>query len=61
MDDVADSILTEFNGWLAGLLEGEGKHMRHVKLCPGKKLNDKALGDLIAAAYHDIRQRLDLV
>ena len=45
----------------AGLLEGEGKHMRHVKLRPGKKLNDKALGDLIAAAYHDIRQRLGLV
>jgi Domain of unknown function (DU1801) len=45
----------------AGLLEGEGKHMRHVKLRPGKKLNDKALDDLIAAAYHDIRQRLGLV
>jgi hypothetical protein len=45
----------------AGLLEGEGKHMRHVKLRPGKKLNEKALGDLIAAACHDIRQRLDPV
>jgi len=45
----------------AGLLEGEGKHMRHVKLRHGKKLNEKALSDLIAAAYHDIRQRLGLV
>jgi hypothetical protein len=45
----------------AELLEGDGKRMRHVKLRPGKKLNDKALGDLIAAAYHDIRQRLGLV
>jgi len=42
----------------AGLLEGSGKHMRHVKLRPGKALNDKALGDLIAAAYRDIRKRL---
>ena len=45
----------------AGLLEGEGKHMRHVKLRPGKKLDDKALDDLIAAAYDDIRRRLGLV
>ena len=42
----------------AGLLEGEGKHMRHVKLRPGRELDDKALGDLIVAAYHDIRARL---
>ena len=41
----------------SGLLEGTGKRMRHVKLRPGK-LDDKALSDLIAAAYHDIRQRL---
>lgn len=42
----------------AGLLEGEGKRMRHVKLCPRQKLDDGALRDLIAAAYADIRQRL---
>lgn len=42
----------------AGLLEGQGKHMRHVKLRAGKKPNDKALSDLIAAAYRDIRKRL---
>ena len=44
----------------AGLLEGAGKHMRHVRLRPGKQLNTEALDDLIAAAYADIRQRLRL-
>ena len=43
----------------ARLLEGEGKRMRHVKLRPGEKPNVEALNNLIAAAYHDIRQRLD--
>jgi hypothetical protein len=42
----------------AGLLEGTGKRMRHVKLRPGKELTVDALGDLIEAAYSDIRQRL---
>jgi hypothetical protein len=42
----------------AGLLEGEGKRMRHVKLRPGWELDDKALGDLIASAYDDVRRRL---
>ena len=42
----------------AGLLEGAGKRMRHVKLRPGKELDFEALSDLIAAAYHDIRRRL---
>jgi hypothetical protein len=42
----------------AGLLEGEGKRMRHVKLRPGKDLKVAALNDLIAAAYKDIRERL---
>ena len=42
----------------AGLLEGAGKRMRHVKLRPGADLNDKALNDLIAAAYEDIKRRL---
>jgi hypothetical protein len=44
----------------AGLLEGAGKRMRHVKLRPGAALDDDALSDLIAAAYHDIRRRLSL-
>jgi hypothetical protein len=42
----------------AGLLEGEGKRMRHVKLRLGQAVDEKALGALIAAAYADIRQRL---
>jgi hypothetical protein len=42
----------------ADLLEGEGKRMRHVKLRPGDEPDVAALGDLIAAAYKDIRQRL---
>ena len=43
----------------AGLLEGSGKRMRHVKLSPGGELNAAALSDLIDAAYVDIRARLD--
>jgi hypothetical protein len=42
----------------AGLLEGSGKRMRHVKLRPGSELDNKALRALIAAAYADIRARL---
>jgi hypothetical protein len=38
----------------AGLLEGGGKRMRHVKLRWGKAVNAAALGDLIAAAYRDM-------
>ncbi|MEZ5936803.1 MAG: DUF1801 domain-containing protein [Hyphomonadaceae bacterium] len=40
----------------AGLLEGAGKRMRHVKLRPGKGLDDEALAGLIASAYRDIRR-----
>lgn len=43
----------------AGLLEGSGKRMRHVKVNPGRELDAAALGDLIATAYVDIRARLD--
>ena len=42
----------------AGLLEGSGKRMRHVKLKPGSELNTAALRDLIDAAYLDIGARL---
>jgi len=42
----------------AGLLEGTGRRMRHVKLRPGRRLDADALNDLIEAAYHDIRRRL---
>lgn len=42
----------------AGLLEGSGKRMRHVKLRPGRELDAEALDELIAVAYRDIRRRL---
>ncbi len=42
----------------AGLLEGAGKHMRHVKLRWGEPVNAAALTGLIVAAYRDIRFRL---
>jgi hypothetical protein len=42
----------------ARLLEGAGKRMRHVKLRWGGPVNTPALGELIAAAYRDIRLRL---
>jgi len=40
----------------AGLLEGEGKRMRHVKLKPGRELDEEALGALVAAAYDAARR-----
>ena len=42
----------------AGLLEGSGKRMRHVKLRAGRELSAAALRDLIDAAYFDIKGRL---
>jgi hypothetical protein len=42
----------------AGLLEGAGKRMRHVKLRWGREVNAAALSELIAAAYRDMRLRL---
>ena len=42
----------------AGLLEGAGKRMRHVKLRWGEPEPKAALEALIAAAYADIRARL---
>jgi len=47
--------------WLddpAGLLEGTGKRMRHVKLRPGQLPDANALTALIRNAYHDMHQRL---
>ena len=41
----------------AGLLEGAGKRMRHVKVRWGEPVNTAALNDLIAAAYRDIRSQ----
>lgn len=42
----------------AGLLEGSGKRMRHVKLRPGADIDEAALGALIRAAYDDMRRRM---
>ena len=42
----------------AGLLEGSGKRMRHVKLRPGVSIDAAALSALIDAAYSDIKTRL---
>ena len=42
----------------AGLLEGAGKRMRHVKLRLGQERDEQALSALIAEAYRDIRRRL---
>jgi len=51
-----------FNGaWLkdpAGLLEGTGKRMRHVKLRPGIEIDSSALTDLIRASYLDMKTRV---
>lgn len=43
----------------AGLLQGSGKRMRHVKLVPGQLIDESALKKLINAAYVDIKARLD--
>ncbi|HEY0940836.1 MAG TPA: DUF1801 domain-containing protein [Steroidobacter sp.] len=42
----------------AGLLQGSGKRMRHVKVQPDRLSNEAALAQLIAHAYADIKARL---
>jgi len=42
----------------AGLLEGSGKRMRHVKLRWGQPVDEPALAGLIEAAYADMRARV---
>ncbi|MEQ8953272.1 MAG: DUF1801 domain-containing protein [Gammaproteobacteria bacterium] len=42
----------------AGLLQGSGKRMRHVKLHPGEDSDDDALVRLIRAAYRDVSEKL---
>jgi hypothetical protein len=42
----------------AGLLEGTGKRMRHVKIRWGSPVNTDALAALIETAYRDIQGRL---
>jgi hypothetical protein len=41
------------------LLQGTGKLMRHVKVGPGHRVDDKALTQLIETAYTDMKQRLE--
>jgi hypothetical protein len=41
----------------AGLLEGTGKNMRHVKLRPGTEINQEALAVLIRAAYFLVKSQ----
>ena len=42
----------------AALLQGTGKFMRHVKLVPGRAIDDAALRGLIARAHADMQARL---
>ena len=42
----------------AGLLHGTGKFMRHVKLAPGRAVDEAALRRLIADAHADMQARL---
>ena len=42
----------------AGLLEGTGRFMRHVKIRPGAFVHDVALRAIIIDAYADIKGRL---
>jgi hypothetical protein len=42
----------------AGLLEGSGVRMRHVRVTPGGRLDPEALSALIESAYGDIKARL---
>jgi hypothetical protein len=41
-----------------GLLEGDGKFMRHVKLRPDRGVDETALRTLIETAYRDMKERL---
>jgi len=43
----------------AGLLEGNGKYMRHVRIRPGRAVDEKALTALIEAAYTDMVARVE--
>ena len=43
----------------AGLLDGTGKYMRHVKVRPDGDIDAKALMGLIETAYRDMKGRLE--
>ena len=42
----------------AGLLQGSGRFMRHVKVQPGRDVDGAALQALIEAAYADMKARV---
>ena len=42
----------------AGLVEGAGKYMRHVKIRPDDNVDALALETLIHSAYADMKQRI---
>jgi len=42
----------------SGLLEGTGKSMRHVKVRPGRPVDEAALMRLIQHAYADMKKRV---
>jgi hypothetical protein len=44
----------------AGLLQGDGRYMRHVKLKPDTPVDAASLEALITVAYFDIKARLGL-
>ena len=44
----------------AKLLQGTGKHMRHVKIEPGVAVDAPALETMIAEAYRDVVARLTI-
>lgn len=43
----------------AGLLEGTGKYMRHVKIRPGEAVDELRLEELIDLSYRDIVAKLE--
>jgi len=43
----------------AGLLQGNGKYMRHVKLRPGAPIDTSALRRLIEVAYSEMKERVE--
>jgi hypothetical protein len=45
----------------SGLLQGDGKYMRHVKLKIGTSVDASALEALIAVAYSDMKRRSGLL
>jgi hypothetical protein len=42
-----------------GLLEGNGKFMRHVKLRPESGVDSRAMTSLVETAYRDMKRRLN--